>query len=90
MVPSKSIYSPSEYSFGIANEPAKEPQNPYFTYINKGCSSAIHNICFPVHSFLQWIKSTKKYQIIEYMSMINHTLEDYVVMDKRLKLLITN
>lgn len=90
MVPSKTTYSPNEYSFDITNQHAKEPQNPYLAYINKACSFAIHNICFPVHSFLQWIKSTNKYQIIEYMSMINHTLEEYVVMDKRLKLLITN
>jgi len=54
--------------------------------MNKGSSFAIFKVDFPCLSFLQWIKSTSKYQIIEYMSMISKTLEEYVILDKRLKL----
>jgi hypothetical protein len=50
-------------------------QNPYLAYINKPCSFSIFKSDFPSFSFLQWIKSTSEFQIIEYMSMINKTFE---------------
>jgi len=53
----------------------KTMENPYISYISKACSFAIYDIDFPVFSFLQWVKSTNKYHIIEYASMLNHTIE---------------
>lgn len=58
--------------------------------MNKACSFAINKIDFPVLSFMQWIKACGRYEVIEYLSMINHSLEDYVIMDKRLKLTSVN
>lgn len=39
---------------------------------------------------MQWIKAGGRYQVIEYISMVNHTLEDYLVLDKRLKMAAAN
>lgn len=72
----------------MANE--KSSQNPYLLYVNKGCSFGIFNLNFNVLTFLQWIKSTSRYQVIEYISMINRSLEEYVIMDKRIKLMSVN
>ena len=68
----------------------KTVDNPYLTYIHKTCSFAVLKVDFPILSFLQWIKSTSKYQVIEYMSMIGKNIEDYQILDKRLKLMGVN
>ena len=68
----------------------KAVQNPYLVYVNKGCSFGIFNLNFPVLTFLQWMKSSSRFHAIEYISMISRSLEDYIVMDKRLKLMSVN
>ena len=75
MVPLENDYFPMEYSFKEEIVVKKVIDNPYLSYINKACSFAIYNIDFPALTFLQWVKSTNKYQIIEYISMTNHSIE---------------
>jgi hypothetical protein len=58
--------------------------------MNKTCSFAIYKFDFPVLTFMQWVKAGGKYQVIEYISMISKSLEDYLVMDKKLKLTAVN
>jgi hypothetical protein len=50
----------------------------------------VHHLAFPMLTFLQWLKSTNRFQVIEYLSMLGRTLDDYQVMDKRLKLMSVN
>jgi hypothetical protein len=90
MVPLENEYFPMEYTIKEELVVKKTLENPYLSYINKACSFAIYDIDFPILTFLQWIKSTNRFQIIEYISMINHSIEDLQVLDKRLKLQSVN
>ena len=86
MLPEESPFYPFEYNYQEELAVKKTTDNPYLSYLSKTCSFGIQQLDFPILTYLQWVKSTGKYQVIEYISMINHSMEDYQILDKRLKL----
>lgn len=67
-------------------------ENRYVTAIlHKTHSFQIHGNSPAIFSLPNWIRSLgHKHRFIEYMSLLTHTKEDYILMGKKMKIMATN